>query len=163
MNPRPDILSTTRLVLRGLTGLNILLGAGIAVLLSTSFAAAPWLQKALGAQPEQMTGMRLVMLVGLAGIPLAHRMLTRLSTMVETVRDGDPFIPENAARLQDIAWALLWIEVLKLAVGAVSAATPFAIDPGFSLDGWLAVLLLFVLARVFALGTTLRADLEGTV
>jgi len=34
---------------------------------------------------------------------------------------------------------------------------------GFSFAPWLAVLLLFVLARVFAEGARMRADLEGTV
>ena len=57
----------------------------------------------------------------------------------------------NAARLQTTAWALLGLELLHLAVGAVAAA------------GWLAVLLLFVLARVFDHGTRMRDDLEGTV
>ena len=37
------------------------------------------------------------------------------------------------------------------------------LDAGFSINGWLAVLLTFVLARVFAVGTVMREDLEGTV
>ena len=37
------------------------------------------------------------------------------------------------------------------------------IDAGFSINGWLAVLLTFLLARVFAEGTLMREDLEGTV
>jgi len=37
------------------------------------------------------------------------------------------------------------------------------IDAGFSINGWLAVLLTFLLARVFAEGTVMREDLEGTV
>jgi hypothetical protein len=35
--------------------------------------------------------------------------------------------------------------------------------PVFSVDGWLAVLLIFILARVFDAGTRMRADLDGTV
>ena len=31
------------------------------------------------------------------------------------------------------------------------------------MNGWLAIILTFVLARVFAEGTLMRADLEGTV
>jgi hypothetical protein len=53
----------------------------------------------------------------------------------------------------------------------VRIATPIAKAAGidmdiaiqFSLAPWLAVLLLFVLAGVFAHGTRLRDDLEGTV
>ena len=37
------------------------------------------------------------------------------------------------------------------------------IQAGFSINGWLAVLLTFLLARVFAEGTLMREDLEGTV
>ena len=34
---------------------------------------------------------------------------------------------------------------------------------GFSINGWLAVLLTFILSRVFAEGAHMREDLEGTV
>ena len=59
-------------------------------------------------------------------------------------------------------------EVLRLAIGATawaasSPAQGLDLDTGFSLAPWLAVLLLFVLARVFAEGTRLRDDLAGTV
>jgi hypothetical protein len=42
-------------------------------------------------------------------------------------------------------------------------AHPLNLDAGFSINGWLAVLLTFLLARVFAEGTLMREDLEGTV
>jgi hypothetical protein len=172
MHARPDILSTTRWTLRLLVWLNFLLGIGILTLLVLSLAAPLWLQVALGARaeapPQLMLGLRLIMAIGLAGVPLAHLVLSRLLALVATVRDGDPFIPENARRLRVIAWALLGIELLGLAVGAVGAVVSTPTDPldiGWSpsVDGWLAVLLLFVLARVFRLGTDMRADLEGTV
>ena len=81
---------------------------------------------------------------------------------------GDPFVAGNARRLQAIAWWVLAGEVLRLAIGATawaasSPAQGLDLDTGFSLAPWLAVLLLFVLARVFAEGTRLRDDLEGTV
>jgi hypothetical protein len=40
---------------------------------------------------------------------------------------------------------------------------PLHLDAGFSITGWLAVLLTFVLARVFAEGARMRDELEGTV
>jgi hypothetical protein len=40
---------------------------------------------------------------------------------------------------------------------------PVHLDAGFSINGWLAVILTFVLARVFAEGALMREDLEGTV
>ena len=42
-------------------------------------------------------------------------------------------------------------------------AHPLHLDAGFSISGWLAVLLTFVLARVFAQGALMREDLEATV
>jgi hypothetical protein len=44
-----------------------------------------------------------------------------------------------------------------------TTAHPLNLNAGFSINGWLAVLLTFLLARVFAEGTHLREDLEGTV
>jgi hypothetical protein len=37
------------------------------------------------------------------------------------------------------------------------------LDAGVSINGWLAVLLTFLLAQVFTQGTLMRDDLEGTV
>jgi len=44
-----------------------------------------------------------------------------------------------------------------------SVAVPLHFKYDFSLTPWLAVLLLFVLARVFEQGAHMREDLEGTV
>jgi len=109
-----------------------------------------------------------IMMIGIGSAPLAHILLTRLLAIVESVRLGDPFVAGNAARLQTTAWALLGLEVLHLVVGAVAAvastdAQPLDVDWTFSVTGWLAVLLLFVLARVFDYGARMRDDLEGTV
>ncbi|HKR25670.1 MAG TPA: DUF2975 domain-containing protein, partial [Allosphingosinicella sp.] len=79
-----------------------------------------------------------------------------------------PFVAANADRLQAIAWTLLALQLISIAIGgtaeAVSTpANPLHLDAGFSVNGWLVVLLTFVLARVFAEGTLMREDLEGTV
>ena len=71
-------------------------------------------------------------------------------------------------RLRTIAWILLVLQVLGIIIGAIAKtistpAHPIDIDAGFSINGWLAVLFTFLLARVFAEGARMRADLEGTV
>jgi hypothetical protein len=81
---------------------------------------------------------------------------------------GDAFVSENAGRLQTIAWALLAMQMLHFAVGGISAyiqaaGEKFDIDWNFSFTPWLAILLLFVLARVFDQGVAMREELEGTV
>jgi len=106
--------------------------------------------------------------VGLVTIPLNHAILKRLLAMVETVRRGDPFVAANAYRLRTIAWVLLAMQFLSLVVAAIakmitSPAHPVTMDAGFSVNGWLAVLMSFILARVFAEGTLMREDLEGTI
>ena len=169
--PQAPALALARTVLRAGILLNVLFGAFVLALLVASLAAEGPVFEALGASPDsaaQARGMRLIMVVGLASVPLAHIVLTRLLAIVDTVGRGDPFLAVNAARLQTIAWALLGLELLHLAAGAVAllASRPCApIDIGwsFSFTGWLAVLLLFVLARVFAQGARMRDDLEGTV
>jgi hypothetical protein len=88
--------------------------------------------------------------------------------MVVTVRAGDPFVPDNADRLQGIAGVLLALQFLSLVIAGIARAIstpthPFYLDAGFSVSGWLAVILTFILARVFAEGTLMRGDLEGTV
>lgn len=101
-------------------------------------------------------------------IPLNYVVLKRLLAIVETVRTGDPFVAANAIHLQAVAWTLLALQVLSVVIGAIGEAIstpahPVDIDAGFSINGWLAVLLTFLLARVFAEGTRMRDDLEGMV
>jgi hypothetical protein len=113
-------------------------------------------------------GLRAVAVLGLAAVPLNYALLKRLLAIVETVRAGDPFVAANAHRLRAIAWILLALQLLSLVIGAIgksisTPAHPVHLDAGFSINGWLAVLLTFLLARVFAEGAHMREDLEGTV
>jgi hypothetical protein len=172
-NPYPDTLALSSRVLRVLTKLNLLMGALIMALLIASLVAEDLVMRALGVSPALsdsmlFMGMRLIMVIGICAVPVVHFILTRLRMIVETVSTGSPFVAANAARLQAIAWALLALELTHYAVGAVaaglsSAGLPLNITWGFSLTRWLAVLLLFVLARVFEQGARMREDLEGTV
>ncbi len=169
----PDALKVSRRVLRGLIKLNLLMGLLILALLIASLVAETWVMTGLGAPPTDGTstlylGMRLIMVIGIGAVPLAHFVLTRLLAIVETVSLGNPFVAENAARLQMIAWAVLGLQLLHLLVGAVahissSKAHPLDLGWNLSVTPWLAVLLCFVLARVFEQGTRMREDLEGTV
>ena len=113
-------------------------------------------------------GLRAIAALGLVGVPLNDVVLRRLLALVETVRGGDPFVAANASRLQAIAWALLALQLLSLVIGGIGKAIstpahPLHLNAGFSASGWLAVLLTFVLARVFADATRMREDLEGVV
>ncbi|HLA11931.1 MAG TPA: DUF2975 domain-containing protein [Pyrinomonadaceae bacterium] len=159
-------------LLRILIVVNWLGGAAILALLVV-MPNEQWIMSAfkLSPSPEAervVMGLRAIAVLGLGTIPLNYLVLKRLLAIVKTVRAGDPFVAANASRLQAIAWALLALNLLSIVIGAITEtvstpAHPVHLDAGFSIDGWLAVLLTFLLARVFAEGARMRDDLEGTV
>jgi hypothetical protein len=159
-------------VLRTLIVLNWLGGAAILALLVV-IPNEQWIMTAFKLSPSPdaervVMGLRAVAVLGLAAIPLNYVVLKRLLAIVETVRAGDPFVAVNASRLRAIAWTLFALQLLSLVIGAIgktisTPAHPVNLDAGFSINGWLAVLLTFLLARVFAEGTLMREDLQGTV
>jgi hypothetical protein len=159
-------------VLRILIVVNWLGAAAILILLLVT-PNAEWIMSSFKLSPSPDTdrlilGLRAVAVLGLVAVPINHVILTRLLAIVETVREGEPFVAANAARLQTIAWCLLVLQLLSIVIAAIgrlisSPAHPVHLNAGFSINGWLAVLLTFLLARVFAEGTVMREDLEGTV
>ena len=159
-------------VLRILIVVNWLYGAAILALLVAS-PNERWIMSAFKLSPSPDTerlimAMRAIAVLGLASVPLNYAFLKRLLAIVETVRTGDAFVAANARRLQAIAWTLLALNLLSIVIGTIAKAVstpahPLHLDAGFSINGWLAVLLTFVLARVFDEGTLMREDLEGTV
>jgi len=158
-------------LLRVLIVLNWMMVAVILALLA--LPNEQWIMSSFKLSPSPdaarlVMALRAIAVLGLAAIPLNYVVLKRLLAIVETVRAGEPFVPANAERLQAIAWALLALQLLSLVIGAIARAVstpahPLHLDAGFSINGWLAVLLTFLLARVFAEGTLMREDLEGMV
>jgi hypothetical protein len=162
-------LSVARPIIQGLTVLNIFYAVCLALLLGWSFLMPGWPERALGFDiaskyPLVPVGLRVIVVIGMAGAAIVHTILRRLLAIVDTVRGGDPFILDNVRRLNAIAWSVLALEVLRMMVMAIAAAVwePGRLG-GFTFAPWLAVLLLFVLSGVFAHGARMRADLEGTV
>lgn len=170
--PSSAALPIAYVVLRILIVLNWLMGLAILALLVV-LPNEQWIMKAFDLTPSPDTdrlvmGLRAIALLGLASIPLHYLILKRLLAMIMTVRAGDPFVAANAYRLQAIAWVLLALQILGLIIAAIAKAVstpehPLNLDAGFSVPGWLAVILSFVLARVFAEGTLMREDLQGTI
>jgi hypothetical protein len=165
-------LPIVRILLRILIVVNWLWAAAIVVLL-VAMPNREWIISALDLSPSLETdrivnAMRGIALIGVVGIALNYVVLKRLLAIVDTVRGGDPFVAENAARLQAIAWMLLALQVLGMIIEAIARSIstpmhPVDLETGFSMNGWLAVLLTFLLARVFSEGTAMRDDLKGTV
>jgi hypothetical protein len=159
--------------LRILIVLNWFFGACILGLLLFTFVNESWTMRALGVAgmsdaPTVMWAMRGIAALGVATVPLNYMILKRLLRMVETVRAGDPFVAANAHRLHAIAWLMVAMQLISMVIGGIGKAIstpehPFHLDAGFSVNSWLAIMLTFVLARVFAEGTLMREDLEGTI
>ena len=170
--PSSAALPIAYVMLRIVIIVNWLGGAAILALLVV-MPNEQWIMSAFKLSPSPDTerlimGLRAIAVLGLVSIPLNYVVLKRLLAIVETVRAGDPFVAANASRLQAIAWVLLALNLLSIVIGAIAktvstASHPLHINAGFSIEGWLAVLLTFLLARVFAEGAAMREDLEGTV
>lgn len=165
-------LGLSRLLLRALIALNIAAAAAFFVLLVASFLFEDaFLGYYRTRMPEVNAALlvptlRGMVMIGAPMFAMIHVLLARMAQIVDTVRAGRPFVVENAARLRTIAWALLIIQLLHLAFGAaiqVIAAANFRMEWDFSLAGWLAVLLAFVLAQVFEQGARMRDDLEAMI
>ncbi len=101
------------------------------------------------------------------------RFFGNLRRIIETVGEGDPFVPENADRLTQMAWLMTGSYLLigiaaAIAVTVVEWAKTLGETDGsmalsFDLSAILSIIVLFILARVFRKGTEMREDLEGTV
>ncbi|WBH15864.1 DUF2975 domain-containing protein [Sphingomonas radiodurans] len=114
-----------------------------------------------------LLGIRLLMLIGVAMTIASDRLLVPLASIAASAAHGDPFAPANAAGLRQIGWALLALQMLDVPCALLARFWPSlgAAAPAgdISVGGWLATLMVFVLARVFATGSAMRDDLAGTV
>lgn len=149
--------------------------ASVALLIALLFIIPnrDWIMRALELAPSLhadrvVWGLRGVAALALVSVPINYLFLKRLLEIVQTVRDGDPFVAANALRLRSIAWALVALQLLGMLITMVGKSLstpdhPVDLHSGFTVNGLLAVLLTFVLAHVFAEGARMRADLEGTV
>ena len=149
----------------------LLLALAVGLALSWIFSKqfAEWvLAGNLGANAESaMTGIRWLIVIGIAGAAATDRIFVALAQVIATVSAGDPFVLANARRLQTIAWALLALQLLDIPAGLLGRFYPSmgsaAPSDTISIVGWISVLMVFVLSRVFAAGSAMRDDLEGTV
>lgn len=168
------VLRAARLVVMLLTVTNLVSAMGFLVAGLLTIPAHDWIAAHLLAKYGDgldadgvIAALRVMFVLGIGACAVARVALDRLAGIIATVGQGDPFVAANARRLEELGWALLTWQMLDLAFGALVAwFDRLGVDhadwmPGLS--GWVVVLLVFVLARVFRLGTRLRDDLEGTI
>src|SRR3954466_12649139 len=105
--PYPNSLVVSESVLKVLIKLNLLFGLGVSALLIATLIAPGPVFHALGVRGNTdnstlILGMRSIMVLGICAVPVANIIFTRLLAFVQSVGHGDPFVAENAQRLQVI-------------------------------------------------------------
>lgn len=119
-----------------------------------------------GVYPVVVAGLAVLICV----LWLAGWFMKVLYRLIRSVEEGDPFNPENAARLARMGWLTLGIQgglflVATLAAKIGTLKTALLAEDAFDLSvgAIILTLVLFILARVFRLGAAMRDDLEGTI
>lgn len=120
--------------------------------------------------------LEIILMLVIALLAMLFRIFLLLKRMVDTVSEGDPFVPDNASRLTEMAWLALAVQVIGLPIAGLGmwlrdvaedasghGNVDVNVDGGLSGNGLLLMLILFILARVFRKGAEMRAELEGTV
>jgi hypothetical protein len=173
MTSRDRLTETASIVVRFGRVLNRLFLAAVSIALVLSLVLAePFVSFLAQSRPgvdavSEAMGLRLEMAIGILAAIATDRLLAALRDILTSARIGDPFIADNAARLQAMGWALLALQLLDIPAALLGRFVPSlgsaAPSGDISLGGWMAVLLLFVLSRVFATGAVMRDELEGTI
>lgn len=148
----------------------------IPVVLLLSLDMLPGLSAADRMGPIQASPVSVVIILVLLSLILAalFQFFGKLRAIIGSAGEGDPFTPENAERLNAMAWLFLGVKILAVIVGGLRFHLVNLLGigadngnwPGFSiydLDAAMIVIVLFILARIFHTGAAMRADLKATV
>ena len=100
--------------------LNLVMGIGLLAGIPASFLFESTFFEFFSKRPPRIDPtwlvpvLRIWLVLALPMVAAVHVSLSRLLAVVETVRSGDPFVPQNAARLKTIAWcARVWVRLTK--------------------------------------------------
>jgi hypothetical protein len=167
------LLGIARALLTFLLGLSVFVGVVLllavpAVLLNQDKVVAEFGRIPEAAAGDIVGAILAVMMFVVALAALSFVFLRHLRRIVDTVRQGDPFTPENAMRLRAMAWLSIAVQLAALAAGALTmwleeATKELQANFDVPIGGILLPLVLFILARVFRRGAEMRDELEGTV
>lgn len=167
------LLLAAKAIIWLLIGVLAVAGIFIALGIPASFflAGEIYTEIDLSEVPPQTTWLIALLLAMIAGtIYMGIRFFRNMLAIVNSVGEGDPFVPANGERLTIMAWLMLAINLMTLPIGGlVYYITTLVGDQieeqsfGMDFGGIVLILTLFILARVFRKGTEMREDLEGTV
>ena len=166
------LLTAARLLLYGLGGLFlfafVMLIIGIGAMLTIERATLISEIARVGAPASLFWLLLLAVFLIIIMFAALLKFIQLLLRIIATVDAGDPFIPDNVRHLEHLGWLTVAVQIIIIALNGISwVVERYKPDVGlggdYSLSGWLLVLVLFILARVFRHGTNLRAEVEGTV
>jgi hypothetical protein len=184
LKPSDPLLAVAKAIIiiaMSVLGLGIVaLVAALPILLTQRAAITDSLASAgLATAPAVAMGAIALLIAGFLAVVIAlFRFMQLLGKIIDTVGAGDPFIPENARRLLQMAWLSLTVQIVAVLIeiqgsligkmfpeGIAGEDWHFMVDGDFvfSGNGLLLAVVLFILARVFRKGTEMREELEGTV
>ena len=121
-----------------------------------------------GVPPASIWAVMAVQLLAVLAAVLGFYYFRHIHRIIDTVSEGDPFVPANAQRLNAMGWIAVAGQLMAIPFNIVgrwmgTVASSFQVDFGLSIGGILLILILFILARVFREGARMREELEGTV
>jgi hypothetical protein len=169
--PRDPLLAIARLAFGFVTGISLITAIVFSLLVPFVLVIRDkvlvWLV-AKGAPPEAIWGITALQLLAAAAAVFAFYFFRHLYRIIDTVAEGDPFVPGNASRLMAMGWISIVSHLLAIPLNIVAQwlanySDRFIVNFGVSSAGLLLALVLFILARVFREGARMREDLEGTV
>ena len=177
MPTKLHLFSVTHGLLRAAVGLCICGAAVLAMALIAIPVIASNLDPNHFGIPAVIEGIARADVLAFAAFVLASALISILlflfalhatAQILATAMTGDPFVSENARRLARIGRLLLAVQVVGLLTLWVYQAVPDKLGHvsllfGPSPAGLIAILMIFVLARIFRHGSEMRAELEGTV
>ena len=168
---KDPLLAIARLLLGLITGFFVIAAAAIAlaipaVLVLRDQVIAHLLEQ--GAPPDAIGSIVVLQLLAVAAAVLGFYFFRNLYRIIDTVGEGDPFVPDNAGRLSAMGWISVGAHVLAIPLNLISrqlgtVGARVHDEFGLSMAGLLLAIVLFILARVFREGTRMRDELEGTV
>ncbi len=132
----------------------VLLGAGAVLLASSQVLSHIEVRTTGAAGWEVLTAICIILALVAAMAAMAFLWLREMRRIIDSVALGDPFVPENAERLQKMGWLTVGIELTSIPVGGIGAWITSVVedatsDFGISLGGILLAVVLFILARLF--------------
>ncbi len=154
------MLSTLLQGLCGLAGAAVLLLIPVVLLISNDML--PGFGGANGSETIKASPLLVIAVFTMLALILValFYFFGKLRAIILSVSEGDPFTPENAKRINAMAWLFLGVKILALLIGGLrlTLANLLNKDPNgrdsldfslYDLDGILIVVVLFILARIF--------------